>query len=97
MAIGIGIGIPFKRGAAFAFTAGQAPTLLVATTIDDTQIDLAWTSNSAGVEDGFSIERSTDGITYAEIDTVLAGVVVYSDTTCVAGTLYYYRVRAYIT
>lgn len=78
----------------FSFADGEAPTLLTATTFSDTQIDLAWSDNSTN-EDGYSIERGTDGINFTEIDTVLADTVIYSDTTCVTGTLYYYRVRAY--
>jgi len=72
-----------------------APTLLSATVISDTRIDLAWTNNDT-TGDGVSIERSTDGITYAEIDTVALGVAAYSDTTGLAiDTIYYYRVRAF--
>ncbi|HUX56271.1 MAG TPA: hypothetical protein VMV77_04810 [Bacteroidales bacterium] len=76
-------------------TIDGSPSLLSAIVVLDTRIDLAWTNGSTN-EDGISIERSTDGITYAEIDTVASGVAVYSDTTCVANTLYYYRVRAYL-
>lgn len=70
------------------------PTNLVVTVYSDTRLDLTWTDNSTN-EDGFSIERSTDGITYAEIDTVAANTVTYSDNTCVEDTQYWYRVRAY--
>jgi hypothetical protein len=72
----------------------DAPSLLSLTVISTSRIDLVCSDNSSN-EAGFSIERSTDGITYSEIDTVTAGTEAYSDTTCSPGTLYYYRVRAY--
>jgi hypothetical protein len=71
------------------------PTNLTVTTVSDTTLYLTWTDNSTN-EDGFSIERSTDGITFAEIDTVPANSVVYFDTTCVEDTQYWYRIRAYV-
>lgn len=71
------------------------PTLLVATAISDTEIDLAWTNNGTIDYDGVSIERSTDGVTYAEIDTAVAGATTYSDIGLTANTLYYYRIRYY--
>lgn len=77
------------------YTLPLAPTVLTATTVSDTRIDLAWTNNSAN-DTGISIERSTDGITYAEINTVLPALAVYSDITCVPYTLYYYRIRCYV-
>jgi hypothetical protein len=72
----------------------NAPTALTALAISSTQIDLAWTDNS-GDETGFSIARSTDGVNFAEIDTVVANEESYSDTTCIPNTLYYYKVCAY--
>lgn len=69
------------------------PDGLVLTPSGDDMI-LNWNDNSTN-EDGFSIERSVNGVTYAEIDTVTAGVDTYTDTTTANGTLYYYRVRAF--
>lgn len=71
-----------------------APSGLLLTTLSDTSIKLDWTNNSLNAE-GVSIERSADGVTYAEIDTVLADVTTFTDTGLTAGTLYYYRIRAY--
>jgi len=96
MSLGHALGIPFRRGGGvFEFDPAEAPTLLTATTISDVRIDLAWTSNSGGDEEGFSIERGTDGVNFAWLNTVLTGVVTYNDSSCVADTLYYYRVRAF--
>ncbi|HXO84922.1 MAG TPA: PIG-L family deacetylase [Gemmatimonadales bacterium] len=75
-----------------------APSALGATVVNSSQINLAWTDNAPD-EQGFSIERADDagGIagTYAEIATVAAGVVTYSNTGLAGGTRYWYRVRAY--
>jgi hypothetical protein len=71
-----------------------APANLTAAAASSNQIDLTWTDN-AGNELGFHVERSEDGATWAEIDSVAAGVAAYSDTGLAAETTYYYRVRAY--
>jgi len=77
-----------------AYWAARYPSALSLTVISSTQINLVWTNNGAVDYEGVSIERSTDGITYAEIDTIVPGAA-YSDTTCAANTLYYYRIRYY--
>lgn len=71
-----------------------APTLLTLTVINDTSIKLDFTVNTTN-GDGHKIERSTDGVLYAEIGTVLGTTATYTDTTGTDGTRYYYRVRAY--
>jgi hypothetical protein len=71
-----------------------APTGLSASASACNQIDLSWTDN-ADNEDGFSIERSPDGSSFSEIDTVGANVTTYNDTTVSELTTYYYQVRAY--
>lgn len=72
----------------------SAPSGLTATTASSTQINLAWTDN-ANNEDGFKVERSTDGTNFTQIATVGAGVTSYASTGLAASTTYYYRVRAY--
>jgi hypothetical protein len=71
-----------------------APINLIATALSATRIDLAWTDN-ANNEDGFKIERSTDGITFTQIATVGANVTTFSNTGLTCATFYQYRVRAY--
>jgi hypothetical protein len=71
-----------------------APTGLTANASACNQIDLAWTDN-ADNETGFTIERSTDGSNFSELDTVGANVTTYSDTTVAGSTTYWYRVKAY--
>ena len=70
------------------------PTALTATAVSSSQINLAWTQNS-GNETGFKIERSGDNVTFAQVATVGANVVTYSNTGLSGNTTYYYRVRAY--
>ena len=74
-------------------TAPVAPSNLTATATS-TLIFLNWQDNSDN-EQGFSVERSTDGINFAEIDTVSSNVAWYTDATVESGTTYYYRVRAF--
>lgn len=74
-------------------TPPAAPTLLTATAVGNTRVDLAWTDNSAD-ETGFRVERRTLGGTFALLTTVGANVRTHSDTTAVAGTTYEYRTLA---
>lgn len=73
-----------------------APSGLAATPVPPTRINLSWTDNSDN-EDGFKIERSPDGATWTQIDTVGANVTTYSNTGLTCDQTYYYRVRAYNT
>lgn len=68
------------------------PGSLTASSISATRIDLSW-ADVAG-ESGYVIERGTDKIPFATLATVGADVSSYSDTNLVAGTRYYYRIRA---
>jgi len=73
----------------------KAPSVLTATTISSSKINLKWQRNSTN-ETGFKIE-SKKGSTgpYSQIKRVGAKVISYSDTGLAANTTYYYRVRAY--
>jgi titin len=66
---------------------------MLATTVSNTRIDLTWDDNFTD-EDGFSIERSTNGSTWTVINTPAANAVSYSSTGLTADTTYYYRIRA---
>ncbi|MBN1842347.1 MAG: fibronectin type III domain-containing protein [Deltaproteobacteria bacterium] len=73
----------------------EEPTELVATAVSDTQISLSWTDNSFD-ELGFRIERKTGLVgTYAEIASVEANAVTYTDMDLSQATTYYYRITAY--
>jgi len=74
-------------------TPPAAPSNLTATQIG-ARVQLGWTDNSTN-ETGFKIERKTGvGGTYAEIAIGPADSPSYLDSNVVAGTTYYYRVRA---
>jgi titin len=71
-----------------------APSNLTATTVSPSRIDLAWTDNST-YEQGFRLERSTDGVNFAVLVSPAANATSYSNTSLSAGVTYSYRIRAY--
>ncbi len=80
---------------ASAKTLMKGPTNLTAAAVSGSQIDLNWADGVAN-ETGFKIERKTSPAgTYAEIATLAANAISYSNTGLSAGTQYYYRVRAF--
>jgi hypothetical protein len=97
LGIGIGIGVGLNR-ANFSWSAywlTRTPTTLALSRLSSTTIRLNWVNAGADYH-GTSIERSTDGVSYAEVDTVASGVVQY-DAVSVNNTTgrFYYRVRCY--
>jgi titin len=70
-----------------------APSGLAAGALSSSQISLSWTDN-AGNEDGFQVERSTDGNAFGPAGTAGANATGYTDTGLSVGTQYWYRVRA---
>ena len=70
------------------------PSGLKAAAASKSQINLTWADNSSD-ETGFRVERSTDGVTFAQVGTVGAGVKSYASTGLLSGKRYYFRVRAY--
>ena len=77
--------------------AAQPPAVpgnLTAVGIATNQISLTWMDNS-GNEDGFNIERSTNGGNYSTIAIAAASVTSYLDTNLLAGKTYYYRAQAF--
>lgn len=74
-------------------SAPTAPSGLTATKSGQTVINLAWVDN-ANNETGFDVDRSTDDATWANISTVAANVLAFSDTGLAPASLRYYRVRA---
>jgi hypothetical protein len=75
-------------------TRPAAPSSLTASAVSSSQINLSWTDNSSN-EDGFKIERSTDGVSFSQIATLPAGATGFSNTGLPANTKYYYRVFSY--
>jgi hypothetical protein len=78
-------------------TLPPAATNLTATSVSDTQVNLAWTDNSFS-ETGFRVERANDaGFTTGVvlIGDAPANATTISDTTVVAGNTYFYRVTVH--
>ena len=71
-----------------------APTGLAATPVTSSRIDLAWTDNATN-EQGFKVERSTDGVTFTTVAVLGVNATSYSVTSLNASTTYAFRVRAY--
>ncbi len=66
------------------------PTNLTITMPNTTSLVLNWRDTDG--ENGYRIERSTDGTTFVSRGTVGKNVPSWTDTGLVAGSLYYYRV-----
>jgi large repetitive protein len=67
-----------------------APTALAATASSSSAIGLTWNAPT-GVVTGYRVERSTDGVTFAEIGT--PSTTSYADSGLTPATTYFYRVR----
>jgi hypothetical protein len=98
MSIGLPFAISFNNrqlgGAVIPDPPDAAPSDGVLTVLSDTSIKFDFTINATNA-DGHSIERSTDGVTYTEIDTVTGSTATFTDTGLTGGTIYYYKARAY--
>jgi fibronectin type 3 domain-containing protein len=81
-------------GTASATTSGPpaAPSNLAATATSASSISLTWTDNATD-EQFYRIERSTDGISFAQVALLSANTTAWSNTGLSAATTYYYRVR----
>lgn len=75
-------------------TAPQSPGGLVAVAATSAQVDLSWQDNS-GNEDGFRVEKSTDGVNFTPAGTAGANATNYTVTGLEAGATYSFRVLAY--
>jgi len=73
-------------------TIPAAPSNLTLST-SKKKVRLNWVDNSNN-ETGFKIERSTDGVNFAQIATVGANIITYQNTGLTSGVRYYYRLRA---
>jgi hypothetical protein len=71
-----------------------APTGLAAVAVSSARINLSWT-DASGNEDGFRVERSSDGAAFSPVGTVPANVTSYADTGLPPSTTRFYRVRAF--
>ncbi len=73
----------------------KTPVNLKATPVTNKRINLAWVDSSKN-EAGFKIERKKGAAgTYAQIASVNSNVTTFADSTLLAATQYFYRVRAF--
>jgi transcriptional regulator CtsR len=70
-----------------------APTNLLAQLEADSTVQLSWTDNSMD-EDVFIIERQEEGGGFIVLDSTLADINTYKDTTLIVGANYEYKVSA---
>lgn len=70
------------------------PTQLAVAEVDYGRVAITWTDASDS-EEGFTVERSTDGTQWAEIARLGADVTSFADVTVVARQSYSYRVKAF--
>jgi len=71
----------------------SAPSTLSAAAVSSSQIKLSWT-NTATNATGIKIERSLDGTTFTQVNTVAHDASTFTDTGLSPSTVYFYRVRA---
>jgi subtilisin family serine protease len=71
-----------------------APTKLKVRSAPVHAVKLKWQDNATG-ETGYSVERSTDGVTFTPIGVLPANSRFFTDTAITGGTTYIYRVRAF--
>ena len=92
-------GVAYSDAVAVVSTpaAPAAPTNLAVQVVTGTTTPayafLWWTDNSRN-EEGFKVERGTDGISFAEVGTSGINYAAFRDLNLAPGT-YYYRVRAW--
>jgi len=84
----------------FTLVKGQTPTLrpaaptnLLARQILDSQVLVTWANNATN-EAGYKLERSTNGVNFAQVCTTGANVTNRLDSGLAMNATYYYRVRA---
>ncbi len=69
------------------------PSGFTGVNVEGPAIDLAWTDNSL-VEDGYAVMRASPGGQWATIVELPPGATRYRDAAVIAGTSYWYEVRA---
>src|SRR5262249_23489926 len=76
----------------------RRPSNLQITSVDpdgnQSDVTIVWKCNNAYTAQGFSLERSTDGINFTEIAASNTSFTTYIDGPLADGT-YYYRVRSF--
>ncbi|HEX5650863.1 MAG TPA: M12 family metallo-peptidase [Steroidobacteraceae bacterium] len=75
-------------------TLPASPSSLTVTSVTYNSVSLSWLDNATN-ESGYKVERSLDGVSFAEVATLGAGSHTYTNGSLSASTPYSYRVRAY--
>ena len=70
-----------------------APANVTAVAASANTVNLAWQESSSN-QNGFVIQRSTDGVNFTQVGTASATATTFSDTTAASGTTYTYRIYA---
>ena len=78
---------------ASATTPLLAPANVAAVALSSTSIEIVWDDQSAS-ENGFEVQRPTNGTTFTNLGSTAAGVTDYTDTTAAADTEYWYQVES---
>jgi len=86
------VSITGTRLAAPTYNALTSPTVTTSVPATGTGINLAWDAQAGAT--GYAVDRSADGITFAQIGTTTSAVLTYSDTGLAGSLRYFYRVRA---
>ena len=75
-------------------TAPASPSSLSASATSTSSVAVSWADNSTD-ESGFKVERSANGVDFAEIASLGANTASFADTGLSIRTSYWYRVRAF--
>lgn len=78
------------------FSPPAAPTDLGVGAVTTDSVHLTWADASSN-EDGFTVEQSLDGVTFAQVGAAPANVSAFDVGGLAAGTAYVFRVRAFNT
>ena len=91
---GFGFGFGFSPHGAllnpFDWT-GKFPSDLTLTIDSDEDITINWTNNGTSDYDSISVDRSTDGTNYTEIESLPIGTTIYAGSITLS--TYYWRIR----
>lgn len=88
------------QGAPFSFTTTNAPAKPTACVLqkapDDSSVTITW-NDIATNEDGYRVERDTDGGGFSLLQSLPADSESHEDSTVTSGHTYQYRVAAFFT
>ena len=70
------------------------PTSVLATATSTTSVSISWSAPGGPTPVQYDVYRSSDGLTYSQINSVTHPTTVYSDNTASANIAYLYKVRS---